>query len=353
MLSWLTRGSTWVGVFGVGVAAVAGVWLWQTFHDSGHPTFPTPDTPPAEYLYLDTDRVRAYLGQVLGGLGANETRTDSITEALTAGLKGDGLADITGSRTRASSVSKVVTPRAGDRFYQLLEVLREFDNAQRPAGRVAPWLTTVDGDLGSPAAFKRFHDRLENVADGDFIRIHDAHLFLPAFATFFHKTRYATLYKPVGPPEPSQRPYLLHLREAGAVDRYRRLLGKDMTLPFVLPITAGGGQVKLTVFVPARYSKLVDNGRLLAGDINLVGKVIYKDPRLPGDSTCRDLHRRCLYVDLETISDYSAALRSAAEPVRRSLGLETRRRLNLRRTVRSFVRFDTPVLVVLPVAIYQ
>src|SRR5438034_5614970 len=45
-----------------------------------------PDTPPAEYLYLDEPRVLAYLGQIEGGLTAAEKRTASQTESVNASL---------------------------------------------------------------------------------------------------------------------------------------------------------------------------------------------------------------------------------------------------------------------------
>jgi len=50
------------------LAVVLGHHFWHT--TSGL----APDDPPAEYLYLDSQRVNAYLGQIQGGLALQETR---------------------------------------------------------------------------------------------------------------------------------------------------------------------------------------------------------------------------------------------------------------------------------------
>src|SRR2546423_6936609 len=105
------------------------------------------DTPPAEYLYLDSARVFAYLGQLLGGLSASQTRSSSIEDALTADLKGGSLAELSRSQKRLQSLQEVVTPTAADRFYRLLIVLRQ-GKSKRPSAREADWLFTIDGPPG-------------------------------------------------------------------------------------------------------------------------------------------------------------------------------------------------------------
>jgi hypothetical protein len=303
------------------------------------------DTPPAEYLYLDSERVFAYLGQLLGGLSASQTRSSSIEDALTADLKGGSLAELSRSQKRLQAIQEVVTPTAADRFYRLLVVLRE-GKSKRPSAREADWLFTLDGHP-TRKVFDRFLKRLEKIHEGDFVRIVDAHLVLPPFAAFLPKTRYATPYTPPGVPTPRYFGRLLN-RPGGAkvLKRYRDLLGANPTLPFVLPIR---GRVKLTVFVPVRYEALFDNPRLLSGNLTVVGKVIFKDPRLPGEQPCRRLVHRCDYVDRQTIASYGSALAKGPALVREVLGVEGRSV----DTVRAFVRFGVPVIVVLPIAIYQ
>jgi hypothetical protein len=335
-----------VGVLGVAAAAVYFIVFGIPRSSSADPNaISEADTPPAEYLYLDSERVFAYLGQLLGGLSASQTRSDSIEDALTANVKGGSLAELSRSQKKLQSVQEVVTPTAADRFYRLLIVLRQ-GKSRRPSAREANWLFTLDGHPG-PESYGTFKKRLTDIHEGDFVRIVDAHLVLPPFAAFLPKTRYATPYTPPRVARPKHFGRLLD-RPGGAreLSRYRKLLGANPTLPFVLPVR---GYVRLTVFVPARYEALFDNPRLLSGNLTVVGKVIFKDPRLPGEKPCRLLAHRCDYVDRQTIASWGSALAKGPPQVRQVLGVEGQPV----DAVRAFVRFGVPVMVVLPIAIYQ
>jgi hypothetical protein len=355
---------------------VSGIWSWRSaaaffavlavvlgvlwYRSARTQTvLPSPDTPPAEYLYLDTARVLSYLGQISGGLSASEQRTDSLSDALTAGLKGGDLINVSGSRTHALSVQTVVTPSTSDRFYRLLAVLRDRKNSRRPTDRKADWLFTIDGHPEEREVFEKKTERkIAKIHEGDFVRIEDAHLFLPPFAAVFRKTRYAALY---GLPKVnryresflrSTSPAPLRSIASRDSEAFRRRVGRDATLPFVLPVTIGSDkQIQLTIFVPARYTQLLENARLLAGDLTVVGKVIFKDPRLPGKGSCRAQPAACRYVDVQTVSNYAPALEHAPESVRQALQLDLYS--DLAAYVQDFVQFSVPVVVVLPVAIYQ
>jgi hypothetical protein len=335
-----------VGTLAIAAAAVYLIIFGVPRSSSSEPNaISEADTPPAEYLYLDSERVFAYLGQLLGGLSASQTRSDSIENALTANVKGGSLAELSRSQKKLQSVQEVVTPTAADRFYRLLIVLRQ-GKSRRPSAREANWLFTLDGHPG-PESYGTFKKRLTDIHEGDFVRIVDAHLVLPPFAAFLPKTRYATPYTPPGVARPRHFGRLLD-RPGGAreLSRYRNLLGANPTLPFVLPVR---GYVRLTIFVPARYQALFDNPRLLSGNLTVVGKVIFKDPRLPGEKPCIRLAHRCDYVDRQTIASWGSALTRGPRLVREVLGVEG----HAVDSVRAFVRFGVPVMVVLPIAIYQ
>lgn len=109
----------------------------------------------------------------------------------------------------------------------------------------------------------------------------------------------------------------------------------------------------MTFLVPARYTALLDNARLLAGNLTIVGKVVYKDPRLPGEDRCPEPGEKglpCRYFDRETVSTFAPALQGAPASVLESLGM---RREDVFARVRASVTFGVPLVVVLPVAIYQ
>ncbi len=317
-----------------------------------------PDTPPAEYLYLDSSRVLAYLGQVVGGLTQSEKRLVLEKEATTASVKGGLLADISGSAERQSSVEETVTPAATDRFFKLLILLRS-GRAER-GGKSFAWMRELNADIDPGARGPRQHllDRslrvVSELHEGDFVRIADAELALPAYAALAPRTRYAARLpsQPVTGKEAPQ-PSLSRLEKD--VRGYLRLLGPDPVLPFVVRTriqqrTVVGGP---TFFVPARYSALLDNARLLAGKLTVVGKVVYVDPRRAAGCSrgARRKRLRCSYVDTQTVVKFAPALQRAARRLLTSLGIP--RHTDILGAVSRSVQFSAPIAVVLPVAIYQ
>jgi hypothetical protein len=374
---------TAAAVFAVAVAILAGHVFWGVNHDIVRTRLLPPDTPPAEYLYLDTQRVLAYLGQIEGGLTTQEKRVASQAQSETASVKGGLLADIGASSSSTTSVEQVVTPAATDRFFALLIKLRS--GREHVGGRDSPWLKNLNLQVtktNTPASIRK---ALAGVQVGDFVRLNHAHLLLPAYAALAPKVRYAaqasqsarptvtvvasgstvpgapppppTAAKPRPRPKPKARVTPASVRQKRLVDAYLRRLGRDPTLPFVAH-TLDANQVDqgiATFFVPAGYAGLLDNDRLLAGELTVVGKVIYQDMRpVPGEP-CRSnklpTYRSCTYFDRQTLATFAPALAKAPKPVLELLRL--RRRDQAKLAVQRSVTFGTPVIVVLPVAIYQ
>jgi hypothetical protein len=189
------------------------------------------------------------------------------------------------------------------------------------------------------------------------VRLSDAHLFLPPYAALPPRARYAASYLggDYGPPgQPLQPPGPPATEED--LNAYLKQLGPDPVLPFVVPTLGSEGTptTPVTFFVPARYSRLLDNARLLAGNLTVVGKVPYLDSRLPDDEACIvDDDREsspCSYFDRQAFTTFSTALRKAQPSVLRTLRI---RRRGIVGMVRASLTFRTPIVVVLPVAIYQ
>jgi hypothetical protein len=336
-------------VLGVVVGALI-VRLFFSVEDTKRSGGSVADTPPGEYLYLDTQRVLAYLGQSKGGLTEKEKRVESTVASQSATLKSSLLGDIGASAEHASSVETVVTPAATDRFFTLLIELRR-DHGRD--GLRHTWLHEVDAAITKKNSIDKVRAKLTRLQEGDFIRISNGNLYLPPYAAVVPKARYAASYLPGGivqPPRPLYAP--ITRRERRDVVAYLKRLGPDPSLPFVLPTLSATREDSQVVrfFVPTRYTGLLDNARLLAGTVTVVGKVVYKDPRLPGDPDCGVTRVRCSYFDRQTLATFAPALQKAPNSVLESLDLE---RADIIRSVRDSVTFDVPVVVVLPVAIYQ
>lgn len=331
------------------VVLFAGHLLWTNEKRVVQTKLLPPDTPPAEYLYLDSDRALAYLGQIEGGLTANEKRTESETESQQATLKGGLLAEINGQIQRQASIEATVTPAATDRFFTLLIKLR---SGREQRGRHEfGWLRTIDARLDHANDAEKLRRQLLDLHEGDFVRIENAHLFLPGYASITPRARYAASYLRGDITQPRQPLYApVSANAQRAIKRYLTALGADPTLPFVVPTLTSGrtANTPIIFFVPTRYSDLLDNPRLLASNLTVVGKVTYLDPRRPNDQRCASVP--CTYVDRETLSVFAPALKKAPKAVLQGLGIDRAQALGL---VKTSVTFHAPVAVVLPVAIYQ
>jgi hypothetical protein len=336
-------------VVGAGVALLAAFLLLQILEEE--PMARTVDTPPAEFLYLDAARVPGYLGQLVGGLSESEKQTDVESKNLTSKLVGGGVGEVEAVSRQERGVEKVVSPTASDRFYRLLQYLLEFEKE----GAATDWLAEVDARLGEGNSIEQIIDTIKKVREGEFLRIKNAQLFLPPYAAVKPKVRYASSYLGGEIEEPERPLYApISRRERAAVKRYLKLLGKNPRLPFVVPTLSQAGDDKqvVTFFVPTQYIGLVNEPRLLAGNLTVLGKVIYKDPRLAGDETCdpKVSLQPCSYFDTQTLGTYGAALEKAPESVLRNLRMK---RNEVVGSVRASVTFDVPIVVVIPLAIYQ
>ena len=269
-------------------------------------------------------------------------------------MKGGLVAEINGTTERQSSLEETVTPAATDRFFTLLLKLRS--GGEMRDGHRAAWLHDIDVRLPHPASAERLRLQLDGVQEGDFVRIRDAHLSLPPYASLAPRARYAPVYSP-DPAAPSQRP-----RTAASVGQQRDLkaylkrLGRDPVLPFVVgtPTSRQTPADALRFFVPARYSGLLDNARLVAGNLTIVGKVTYIDPRPAAEQTLRrrDAGRRHR-ARTSTARPSSTFAPASTRPLRRCSSRLGSVATRSGPTVRRSVRFPVPIAVILPVAIYQ
>jgi hypothetical protein len=335
--------------------AVAGGIGWaagQAADDDTQPRglreFSRPDEPPPEYLYLDTARVLAYLGQVDGGLTNAERRSFQETRTVSGKLAVTGV-DASASDQRVGSVEQDVTAGTTDRFYRLLGAL--IDGGPRGQN----WLFTIDADVDTRDDVERVRARFDReVQVGAFVRVKHAHAFLPPYTAVYRKTSYALNY--LGgdvsqPRRPLSEPFSGRVRHAA--DRYRKEVRRNPRIPMVVPVFDRDSDTEpVTFVVPVRYAGLTSEPSSLAGEMTIVGKVIYVDSRLRS-TVRRDDPQAPYWIDLETVHRFAPALENAERPLLRLLRLEHHNRSDLPAVVRRSVTFSTPVVVLLPIAIYQ
>jgi hypothetical protein len=316
------------------------------------------DTPPPDYLYIDTTRVLSYLGQIETGLAAQEKRSRSAErgtelEGGAAGIKG------TASEKTSESVEVQVEPTAADRFYELLPKLI----AGRTKKAERPWLHDVSALANPKYRLAKHAAALCRVHEGDFVRIENAHLFLPPYAAILPKVRFAQRTVRTEP-DPGLRARTPKPRANSAasakiqpaIAAYEKALGDNARLPFVVPTLAADPKAQphgVSFFIPARYNWLADEPSLLSGSLTVVGKVTFRDLRVPGRTICdrsASEAARPNYFDQQTLLTFAPALQATTDKLLASVGIW---RQKLVSSVRDSVTFNTPMMVVVPLAIYQ
>jgi hypothetical protein len=291
---------------------------------------PTGHRPPGEHLYLDDERVDAYLSQLRGGLAPSERQQVSVTRSRNAQLALQQVVQVGASVEEQQLVERTVSSRAADRFYLLeAELLARFGKSDKP-GLVFRRVRAIG--IGCRQIERGM------VRSGQIVRITGAHLRVPTYALALAKVAHAAQFRtpsqePVSPEDLSE---LAEKRQAG-LQRFVEGFGTDPRLPFRVVIPHRRGEC--AVFIPARYSKLVDAPSLLTGQVTVMGKVVRT---LTGDTK--------EYFDVETAARYGRAAVEADRPVQRVLELDDG---DPRELVNYSARVSAPALVVLPLAIYK
>jgi hypothetical protein len=284
---------------------------------------------PGEHLYLDDERVDAYLSQLRGGLAPSERQQVSVTRSRNAQLALQQVVQVGASVEEQQLVERTVSSRAADRFYLLeAELMARFGESERAGLRFG----RVRANVGGCRQIRR-----DLVRPGQIIRITGAHLRVPTYALALGKVAHAAQFLASHqPPEGVSPEGLSRLagRRPQSLGRFVDDFGPDPRLPFRLIV----GRT-CTVFLPARYAKLVDAPSLLTGQVTVVGKVVRT---LTGEGRT--------YFDVETAARYGRAVQEADREILGVLGLGG---ADARELVNESARVAAPALVVLPLAIYK
>jgi hypothetical protein len=329
----------WVRAAGLAVAAIAGFLFFldffglvEGFGEDDEPesvVSPSGHRLPGEHLYLDDERVDAYLSQLRGGLAETERQSVSVKRTRNAELALQQVVQVGASLEEQQSVERTISSRAADRFYLLeAELVSRFGESEHMAFRYRRVRSNAQGC--------RQIRRGAVIMPGQIIRITGAHLRVPTYALALAKVAHAAQFLASHQDErvsPEALAQLAELRQA-SLQRFVADFGADPRLPFRIEV----GQ-DCTVFLPARYSKLVDSPSLLTGQVTVVGKVVRT---LAGQDKT--------YFDVETAARYGRAVQDADPRVQDVLGFGTG---DPRELVNESARVAAPALVVLPLAIYK
>lgn len=370
------------------------------------------DVPPLEFAYLDGTRVSAYLGQAENGLASQEKRAQQIKREVNAALTAGANISLGGSRDEEQSSDATFEINAADRFYAFLRVLRAEHEAvatkrhcNSPQSRTL-WL----GELDFEEPADRVMEEFECIGVGNFVRVHDVQLFLPPFAQALPRLRSANAF--YGALPTPRTPFTSPAQSAAlrsALHDYAHRVGKEPRLPFVGAPYGERRKVggKVALFLPTEYAGITSEPSLLTGSVTVVGKIVYIAPATTRARPAA--HRRVkpappAYIDYPTVGTFGRALLNSSSVFRADLGVcskaptlqtraqaplrtalpitgsgrvhkiaerqafkTTKRQRNVQRkarkrcqskqgmldTVKKSVSFKPPLVIVLPLAIYE
>jgi hypothetical protein len=250
---------------------------------------------PAEFLYLDNERVGAYLAQLAGGIAKSERLTETLRKEDSAKVSGGSFFEVGASAQRENFIEQQVTPTATANFFRLLADLLEQEKLHE---------VSVD-DLGD----------FEHLGEGAFVRFESHDLRTPIYANSYLVVRQAgtlkSLFATVGTDE-FERDQVEAERE-GARD-YAHQVGPNPRIVFALTPEQ---DETIKFLLPVRYRRLTDERSLIkdgGGRFTVVGKVvrIFRNAPANGDA----------YVDSPTRETWKKPLeRVPAHLLERSSGL--------------------------------
>ncbi len=318
-----------VGLLLGGVVSVHG----HAKHLGSSPSLAEPDVPPLEFAYLDSARVSEYLGQAENGLVRSEQRGKALKQSVNAALSAGGNASLGGDEQNEESTTATVEPDGADRLYTFLRLLHaEPAGDARPGAprascagsdHVKGWLTDVDFGESAKKVVKEFGC----IGVGNFVRIDDVELFVPPFAQALPRLRSAnTFYGSLPAPKyrftsPTQSVALRH-----ALTDYVARLGTAARVPFVGAPYGEGSQLgtKIPIFMPTEYRDITEEPSLLAGPVTVVGKLVYAELATPA---VKHVHGRRpkpappAYIDYATVDKFGQALLRSRPIFRADLGV--------------------------------
>jgi hypothetical protein len=286
---------------------------------------------PGEYLYLDDERVDAYLGQLRGGLSPTEQRSISLTENRATEVGLEQVVQIGGNVERKEVIERTVSSQAADRFFVLES---ELEARYSHTDAVGLRFKRIEASRSGCREIVR----LETIKEGQIVRITGVNLRVPTYALALAKVAHADQFLVAGQAAlPKERLVRLATERQPALKRLVESLGPDPRLPFRLKMAAWKGGCE--VFMPARYSKVIDAPSLLTGPMTIVGKVVRRLTKKEKE-----------YFDVDTAVRYERALAQSSPEVRTTLGVNPDQ---IRDVVNSSATIDYPGLVVLPIAMYK
>jgi hypothetical protein len=254
--------------------------------------------PPAEFLYLDSQRALAYLAQMQGGTTTSEEQSHKVTRSVTSQLALQGLLHAGATSEAEEAAQRVVTPTAASSYIELINTLE------------------ADGDLVDVENIGNFQDFTETVKEGQFVHFTAESMRPPTYVSPYlavrQKEALNALFPVVG--SSSERDQVLTVRRAAR--KFVERVGDNPRIVFDLRPN-GGGAAAVQYLLPIQYAGLSHERSLIkngGGEFQVLGKVVRVFPESEEEKDALDRHRPpkgIAYLDSAARDTWSEPLKHA------------------------------------------
>lgn len=344
------------------LVAAFGAGLLAHHFDLRSPIGPSEETSlkarpqPVEYLYLDINRVAAYLAQLDGGIATSERLSETLTSEEKARVSGGEFFEVGASAQHQNFVEREVSPTAAANFFRLLSLLRE----QKQLHKVS-----VDA-LGD----------FKDVGEGAFVVFSSRDLRTPIYANSYFVVRQSGTLSALFPPFGGTKSHREEIRaQREDARKYAHQVGPNPRIVFGL---TPEGDESIKFLLPLLYRQMTDERSLIkdgGGRFTVVGKVVRLFGQRSKSKNKKKKRLRPSYVDSAARETWTKPLEHVPLPLlrrssrkckpiaNRSRSLESPslvravKKPTLRSCVMSRLEEQTAIpnggAVILPVAIYK
>lgn len=314
--------------------------------------------PPAEFLYLDSQRAFSYLAQMQGGTTTSEEQSRKSSRNVTSELAIKGLFQAAATSEAEEAAQRVVTPTAASSYIALINTLR------------------ANGDLVTVSDIRNFTHFENTVKEGQFVFFEAESMTPPTYTNLYLAVRQSdslnALFPVVGNEADRQR--ALAIRRAA--HRFVDQVGENPRIVFNLQ-PDGEKASAPHYLLPVQYAGLSNERSLIkngGGAFQVLGKVvrIFPEPReveQKAEASTSALRSWKAYIDPTGRHTWSEPLKHAApalicraeshcaQTVTRNPEISEEATEGLREELEKDLAKQTQIkirgAVILPVAIYK
>ena len=254
---------------------------------SGGTALNFPKGGPAEFLYLDSGRVGAFLAQFDGGSFSNEKQTHKLTDALKGSLNVNGI-EGGASRSEEDFIEREVTPTAASNFFTLYTAMKKQHEVRR-------------------VHLSHFESAVYSLPEGQFVSFKTPALLSPIYLNPYLASRRPHGLRDLFPPDGRGGAPPHVTAERRAAWKFKNEVGKDPRVVFSLHTGREFHKKRFVYLLPMSAELLTEEQSLLShggGKFTVVGKLVRSFPE-EGDT------QNWAYIDLAALQTWEGALRAA------------------------------------------